>query len=116
MKSLSVLLCVIGLAVLVFIAIPGSVCAMDKQNSIGVAVYGAVGPDASATAVSVEYERQLNPGLSLTARAVSGDYDWDDGDNEEDGEFQGVGVGIRFYISSTGDLEGFFIKLFDAGE
>lgn len=107
MKNLSVLLCVVVVSALIFVAAPGLVCAQDKPNSILVGGYGLVGPDVSASAVPVAYERQLADRFSLTVRQLSGGYDYDDGYYEEEGDFQGIGAGFRFYTS--GEMKGFFI-------
>ncbi|OGW37920.1 MAG: hypothetical protein A2X58_01170 [Nitrospirae bacterium GWC2_56_14] len=106
MKNIIVLVCGVLFA-LVVMALPGSVWA-EQDNSINIGGLGLVGPDLSASAFIVEYERHMGSGMSVFGRVGVLDYSFDDGWYKEDGDGPGFDIGIRKYMGSNG-MKGFYL-------
>jgi hypothetical protein len=106
MKRISALVCS-ALFVLVVMALPGpAFAALD--NSINIGAVGVIGPDLSASAFLMEYERHLGGGMSVFGRVGVLDYSFDDGWYKEDGNGPGFDVGIRKYMGGRG-MKGFYL-------
>jgi len=106
MKNIIALVCGVLFA-LVVMALPGPVSAA-QDNAINIGGLGLVGPDLSASAFIVEYERHLGSGMSVFGRVGVLDYSFDDGWYKEDGDGPGFDIGIRKYMGSN-RMEGFYL-------
>jgi hypothetical protein len=106
MKRIIVLVCGLLFALSVM-AIPGPVRAA-QDNSINIGGLGVVGPDLSASAFFVEYERHMGSGMAVFGRVGVLDYSFDDGWYKEDGDGPGFDVGIRKYMGSN-SMKGFYL-------
>ncbi len=79
------------------------------QNSINLGAGGMVGPDTTASAFFVEYERLLGGRMALFVRGGQVKYTFDDGTYVEDGEPKGFDIGVRAYPMGGGGMRGFFV-------
>ncbi len=96
-----------ALFVLAVTALPAPASAA-QDNSINIGGVGLAGPDLSASAFLVEYERHLGSGMSVFGRVGVLDYSFDDGWYKEDGDGPGFDIGIRKYMGS-GTMKGFYL-------
>jgi hypothetical protein len=95
------------LFILSIAAFPGSAGAASR-NSINLGGLGLVGPDLTAYALQVEYERLLGNGVSLFGRTGFLNYSYDDDIYEEDGDGPGLDIGVRKYFGRD-EMKGFYI-------
>ena len=81
----------------------------EAKNSINIGAGGMVGPDTSASAFTVEYERLLGSRVAIFGRGGSVRYTYDDGYYVEEGDPKGFDIGVRAYPMGSGGLKGFFV-------
>jgi len=94
--------------VAVCLVTPGTSFAGAK-NSINLGAGGMVGPDTTASAFFIEYERLLGSRVAVFARGGSVSYTYDDGWYVEDGDPKGFDIGVRAYPMGGGAMKGFYV-------